>query len=266
MFFTDGKYGWSETHWNKTIITTVAATLAQGLGLAKVRSKLLGYDAGRKEPNLAFLRASNDLVQRDSLVQAVNYNGGTFGGAFNPVGKADLPYSVTLLRAESGPNYRKQIYLSGVPDSVQVDPSPAPLDPDWFKLFLDYQQELVANWGFKSQARGLDNLPLVVLGMTAGPPISINIPAHGLTNGDVVRVSNTVPKWPYPGYHTIHVTDANNFTLTDIPTGFAWLSGGLVTKRAIQIQPYTNVIIIGETHRKRGRPFGSPRGRSVARA
>ena len=260
MFFKDGEYGWSETHYYATVNAPLETVLLQGKVLATVRSTLLG-----NQPRLTYLRVSYDDVWRDSLIDSrssdvmVNTDGPD----------AEIPYSVILVRGNSGTLYRKSIYVSGIADSAIVDPAGPKLTADYLKAFKKYFTALTDFWGFRVIIRDTVTNPYRDVTAITGPaPMTFTVPAHGLATNDSIRYQGykDQAKASCNGIWTIDKVDADNFKLRGFTQFLLPLKFGRIQKRTIGVVPYTELIIVGETHRKRGRPFDSPRGRAKKRA
>lgn len=275
MFFSDGKYGWSESHYDPVDGDSLQVVLTKAIELATARSLLLG--AG---PTLDYIRVSYDSVWRDSLVAPGIQPYGPPPNYYNkkfppPDGNSDVAYSVFQAMGLSGTLFRKPIYLSGVPDVVITDPQSNPINPDWRKAFNAYRAILIATWGFKVIDRDpTSNPPKTIQAISyANPPglTTLNVPGHGLLTGDKVRVygvkqAPNTNKLNGVWFVTVPVVggnpDVNNIQLNGYGTlDPKWLGGGQIQKQIYAVKPYTDVFIKRETHRKRGRPFDSPRGR-----
>lgn len=284
IFFTDGKYGWSESLWNSSQ-TTLDRVLEKGITLARKRLPLCG--AG---PQVPYIRVSDESQYRDSLIETLNLvtikpdgtqatqgtQGGTQPTFIAPVLKpltgidaSDRPYSAILVRNESGTLYRRLMYLRGCPDSIIVDPiGPTPTKA-WYDGFIQWAAELIAGqWRFKVLSREPTNQPKPITGIfpQAAAEARIKSAGHGLAVLNEVRVFNCKGVGPLPKgiYSVSSIVDADNFTLVnykpDIGT-ISYFGGGKYILRTSVYAPITNTLIRGQTSRKTGRPFDSPRGR-----
>lgn len=270
IFFSDGAYGWSETHWSSNTSEGLDQTILNGIVLANARINLCGFNPIIKE-----IRASYDDTFRDSKINVFNpplnsnFNASGTGG----VPSSDLPYSITLLRAESGILYRKSLYLSGVPDDLQLDPT-AIYGALWMTNFQIYRQALLTGsaiaptrpWGFKVLKKPPDVPTVNITNVVFGTPVVVTSAGHPFNVGQRIhiRLVKQTPARPSVNHlWYISATTANTFTLngSNIPGG-TYLGGGIAyDAQTYDIKAYTDVLIVRETHRNRGRPFDSPRGR-----
>lgn len=274
MFFEYRKYGWSETHYWAKAATEHSAILFAGQLLAEKRLQMCAPGV-----KLTYLRVSDDDIRRDSLAAPADLSPQIAGAGKqlavvdvdDPANLPDFPYSVVLLRGESGPLYRKNIYISGLRDEWQNVLGVANMPAGWLKGYGAYKVELLDNWGFKVSSRNAVNNPLRPITHVAGPaPFTVSVANHGYADGDkvtVVGVKQAVAAGGarparINGTWRIAVVDNNAFKLIGTDGTPAYLSGGLAQRRVDEVVGYTAIKVRGFTHRKRGRPFDSPRGRS----
>ena len=240
MFFDDGIYGWSESHYDTLSQTLEAAVQRCVSFLVPQRMALMA--AG---PWLKYIRASYDNVFRDSQVfftpTPPTNNAGQY--ANNSQWKqtsASAPWTVALLRGVGGDLYRKSIYVSGV---VYVDPTDIgqpTQDPFLVQAFQNYQKVLINGYGFPVWLRDLATFPPHVI--TAMVPnatantVTLTVPNHNIPNppGPGTRVFLSKMRYfaagkvkvngPFP---IVNVPDANTVVITNLnlPAGFLFLSG-----------------------------------------
>jgi hypothetical protein len=174
---------------------------------------------------------------------------------------------VILLRAESSSLYRKSIFLSGCPDiNIVQPPGPDTKVNAWLAAFQAYRLELLAHWGFVATNRGGDSPPVDITAISGAGPFKVTAPANGFPANSRVRIAGTVPRNPVAGVWAIDIIDANNFTLRNSVGTYAYDHGGTASLYNKSVKRYTEVLINGETHRKRGRFFAQQAGRSKRRA
>lgn len=262
MFFRDRSYGWSETHWAQSGVPDLTTVANNAVDLVKVRAALLAGTADA-DPQINYVRVSDDSVRGDSFIFNPQAAGNNVGGNKLAVpGMSAVPYSVILLRGESGSLNHKNIYLSGVPADFITDPAGPVLNATYQKAFNFYRARLISDWAWAGKTKGGANppKPISLIGGLANNVITC--PAHGFATGDKVFISKADPKYPVTGYHQITVIDANSFSLNGVAVpGYVYIGGGVATKFVAGLFPYTNVLIRGQTHRNRGRPFPFVRGR-----
>jgi hypothetical protein len=274
MFFTDGETGWSESHYDLQASTLIGAITTATTVLVPARIQLLA--AG---PWLKYIRASFDDTFRDSQVFFAPPNGFNAAGqnANNITWKntpANAAWTVALLRGQSGDLYRKNVYISGIPYSDVTDVSAPFQDATLTAAFQAYSAVLLNTYGFPVWQRDIATFPLRPI--TAIQPglnvFTITVPLHGVPNPPPAGSRAFLSKVKYfnPNklklngpYGIISVVDANTLILTGPPppVGFAFVSG-FFQWQSKTVVPYTQFFLERFTHRKRGRPFDSPRGRS----
>jgi hypothetical protein len=280
MFFTDGKTGWSESHMDmKSPDLTTAVTVASNV-LAPARQALMADG-----PWLQYLRASFDDTFRDAQVIYLPpppqdpQNQNRFNNNPFYVGReSGVAWTVALLRGVGGDLYRKQIYVSGLPFIDESDINDPLSDPVFVASFQQYRLVLTQSYGFPIWRKDVQTFPLrPITAINPGPPITLTIPNHGVPNPPAPGSRGFISKAHYYSPSKIkfngpwgiaQVVDANTLILANFPppgVPFQWVYGYFQLQQK-DVQNYTDVIVERFTHRKRGRPFDSPRGRSRTRA
>lgn len=301
MFFKQGQYGWSESHaWvdgGSDSLKTVMEECISDNGLVFRRTKLLGNNA-----DFQAVRVSRNGVWRDSLFKEALGDSTLLSRAkrlpFGDGSNADSPYSVTTVRMNMTESYRKLIYLSGLPASCQPEP-PSPNWPDAtivsaFNSYLHYlanQAKPSTKWGSIVSTKSTTNPPGVNVanppaagdyvagnGSTSTLKLTMTAPPPAVVPGQKIRLLG-VKKSSVPGaspvdtrkWNGIFITTAatvgnqitiavKDYTRQVLPT-LDW-SGAYVFVPAEQAIKYDDSTWEGQTHRKRGRAFSAPRGRS----
>lgn len=262
FFFADGNYGASETHWYQTQNADLTDVLSAAQSLGVLRQKILGQNV-----KMTYVRVSYDDTFRDSLERPANQAQlpavppNQFGFP-----NSDNPYSNLLLRCESGSQYRKSLYLFGVPDDYIADQAFNPVAA-WTDYFKGWTKQLMIKWGFKCLNQDpAQNPHLPITNIVNGANgVAITVPNHNLATGTKIHVRQVKGTGTSPnGTWQALVVDVNTINLLGyVPNGiFAYTGGGFVQKVVYAVEPYTNITIMRPTHRKRGLPFGLSRGRS----
>lgn len=281
MFFTDGETGWSEGHYDLTSTSLILAVEKAQVILIPYRTQLLANG-----PWLKFLRASYDNVFRDSQVffnpPPTNFaaNGQYVNNPNWKLLSSAVDWTTALLRGESGDLYRKQVYISGVPYIDTADVGTPQADPVLIASFQNYTNKLILNgYGFPIWQRDTTTYPLQkVLAAVAGPiggQWNLTINQHNFPVGAGNRVFLSQMKFVVPtgvikghvnGPFTYVVIDANTIGVLGFSPGpGTTFVSGIAQLNQKSVAPYTNFFMERFTHRKRGRPFDSPRGRSPRR-
>lgn len=281
MFFDDGISGWSETHYDVLASSLTVAVQNAVLKLLPARVNLLADG-----PWCKYLRASYDDTFRDSQVFFLpepirDTSLGTNPYLNNPAWKglySGEPWTVALCRGISGDLYRKQIYVSGTPYVDETDIGTPLGDAALLAAFQTYRGVLTAGYGFPIWRRDVTTYPLKpIQGISSVAPYNITVPNHGVpsppppgSRGFITQAHYFAPtKIKFNGpWGIVAVVDANTLTLANFPptgTPFQWTSG-FFQYQTKDVTPYSDVLLERFTHRKRGRPFDSPRGRSRRRS
>lgn len=277
MFFDDQITGWSESHYDMTSPSLSSAVQKAVLGLVINRIQLLANG-----PWLKYVRASYDDTFRDSQVffvpqPTISAITGSYINNQDWKGTEGAePWSVALLRGVGGDLYRKAIYISGLPTADFPDVGSPFSDPTFMAAFQLYRNALIQGYGFPVWRKDQQTYPLktivAIQNLVPGTPQQLNIPGHGVPNPPPVGSRGFLQKMHYSGpskiklngpYAIQQVIDANNLVLAGFvfPAGFTFTSGFFQYQTRDVVQ-YQDVLVERFTHRKRGRPFDSPRGRS----
>lgn len=276
-FFTAGNTGWTETHYD-TLAPSLASAVAAYTNIVVPR-RMAMLAAG---PWLQFIRASYDDTFRDSQVFELpppNKINGIYYS--NPTWKtviAGVAWTAALCRGQSGDLYRKQVYLSGGPFSDDYLGNPPNADPAFTQAFAAWASALVSGqYGFPVWQRDVQTFPIkTIVNIGPAPTYTLTIPNHGFTTGPGKKVylskmtwlaAAGIARWKANGpYPIVSIPSADTVVLGNfqIPLGVVWISGFAQFQQKTVV-PYTSMVLEGFTHRKRGRPFDSPRGRSRRR-
>jgi hypothetical protein len=278
QFFTDNKYGWSETIWSAADTPELAMT--QFIKLAFLRYRLLGTG-----PQSTYLRTSDDKILRDADIQLIDFTKVRFGlDKLDPdfrvapqvvppralATPSDVPYSAILIRMSAGTKSHRMCYMRGAPDEVIVDPA-GPLKPQaWATAFSDYKAQLESGqWYFLGVQRDPAlNPPKQVTGMAGVlPNIVFTVPAHGFQSGDFVHADQFKGLLMPRGNYTVKTLTADTLQLLEYTSaGYLYLRGGRLQLNNQTLKNITEVIIRGETHRDTGGPFDRSAGRRKKKA
>lgn len=253
--------GWSESFYLEASTPQIASKAAEDL--APLRSAALGEGMA-----LIAWRVSDVALRGDALV--------TYGSdAALPVidgHPADSPWQGFLYRLTSGNVYRSMHIFRGVPDdSTNADEKEHLAEK---KILDKFVAGLIAkNWRMRSHLRGAEVPPLKIIAGTADTVTHrvtfTSQGAHGLTEGDTVRISGVKNAGPDMAgvYQVLTTATASAFGIAkegDL-TDFLYLSGGTAQKVAIGYPILDGGFYVRVTHKKVGRPFGLTRGRAPVR-
>jgi hypothetical protein len=260
FFKDDNDYGWTETIHNNAGDLRTAMVKAQAL--VPVRTACMGLTA-----SLVYIRVSDDLVKRDSLVFQVpvaNSRNKPFDA-----GDSDIANTCLLIRLEASALIRRSLYMRGIPDNVVVKSGQFVATPGFQQALVQWGAKLVLDgWSIRSKdplspTVAINNVVQVpatgVVTITTGAPHLLALPAIATIRG--VRGSVEVDG----SWQVLGIIDATNFTIQLHQLIRPWTGGGSVSKNQYLITGINNVIAVRASHRISGRPFDSPRGRRKAR-
>ena len=300
IFFGIGDFGWSTTHYFYT--TTASLTdpqfVAHSNTLVNLYAKMLAYGIV-----IDAARASQANVWRDStfFVPPKITNivaGGTSYQVYNNYvgnGPATDPFDCINFRLEMGPAYRSAEIIGGWPAGSLKQPSIYPWSNlSWaptYQLLQDLMEELTGTrvegqasvaggyWGGYVRAKGTDGPALTAVNtITCAVPGVMTLTCAGIptvNNGAAIRLLGATqpPNVPHirvnGTYNVLTGGGTNVLTVANpaIQIGQV-IFGAAATLQPIVLvlQPYDKWNFVNQTHRKRGRRFGAPRGRSKRRA
>lgn len=265
MLFNAQKQGWSENWW-LTAATHAAAQTAT-LALAGARQLMLA-----KTVTIEAVRTSDTAVLGDSLVALAPSV--PVGGAAPALAK-DNPGNAWLSRVNSGPQYRRQLWLRGAPDDWMVfdDVTGLAKIPDPLNKAFTAYMAVLTNKKFAIRALDKAQARTIIQTFTPDAPsglIKVTAPTHGLNELDQVRIKGAlgIGTKILNGVFRIQGRTADTFL---IPLPLAALAGvnyvtlsARVQKRAYLLQTVTDGVILRPGLRKTGRAFFVPRGRRRA--
>jgi hypothetical protein len=269
-----GKISWSETHWHTVPDSGIGLDLVLGdaVSLGHLRCGLFGTDLTPDgTPKMPAIRVSFDDTFRDSLLSTATAGNELADAKGEGAAPPEVPWSVILLRLESSSLYRKNLYLSGVPQLTIIDPPGPQMVAPFQKAFNAWKKELLSGrWGFKVRSKdpaiSPENPVLFVTSAGTPPELVIAPIPPGTVVGDQLIIrGGRYSSGPAVNHGTFVVSkiDAGTAQLMGAPFQGGYTGGMFVRKLKYVVVPYTDVIVRGETHRKRGvRSGNAPLGRS----
>lgn len=261
FFFEDSnKHGWSETiHSTKSDLTS---TMAAARALALLRRDLLGTTAF-----LTYIRVSDDLVKRDSLIYPVP-TGDQEGRTSSEIG-ADLANVSIVTRLSATPITRRTLYLRGLPDECVTRSGRFTPTPTWLNRFDRWANELILNgWACRSRDGTSPLHPIFDVTQVAATGIVTitSTEAHGITllTPFVIRGCRGCPQ--VNGTWTpLTVPSATTLTIKMNTLLLPYGGGGTVALLSYVLTNINDVKTIRASTRKTGSPFDRPLGRRRAR-
>lgn len=263
VFFQEGEYGWTETLFNSA--GSYLTLQLQANAYSAARQMLLCGGTPGFGPTIIGWRVSDDTVFRDAFV---NFYQPPLAGLFT--GTALHPTTALLMRLTATELSRRPLYLSGIPAEIMDANANYFPTPAWtvaintFKTFITN-----GNWQVKGQLGPTEPAALALSGINA-PNLFVTQNAYPFVApadlGKVVRVRGRRINGNPVGLHRIlNLTPPNGLTLAgvDLPADYHY-SPPLSCSIQLQVAEYQTIQFCSDerlTERRRGRPFGLPRGR-----
>jgi hypothetical protein len=298
IFFGIGDFGWSTDHYYQTLITDLNVMNVAAKALVAAYANCLAYgitiDAARGTLNGDWRNSIFYQVPTPKAVVAGPPPSGPL--VYNNYlgnGPATDPFDGINFRLEMGQAYRASEILSGFPAGALQQPSIYPwLSSNFANLQVQISylmQELTGSivegvagvnsqWGGLVRAKGTDGpatIPLVgavctevgylTLQSAVATPYDVGTPIRvlGITqppNIGHVKANGTYNVLPYAGQTQVIVSAPG------VGIGQQFFANGATMQQiSLVLKQYTKWNFIVQTHRKRGRRFGAPRGRSKRR-
>lgn len=268
FFFTQGGWGWSETHY--TLKTDHAQALTELDTMRQFRTAILGKGSlpDDQNPFLQYARVSQDDIPGDSRVAEYTLNAGT---GSTGLGQADIPNTCLLVRLEAGVLHRRSMYLRGIPDNIVTQGGQYTPYPGWTRPYNAWASYMTGGiragggWGIRIPLNppALAGTIIDVVQAAHSKVVNVTTAAlHGLTVGNIIVIKGRNVAWLRGRHRVIGVTAANVFQISiDAPVGQI-VNGPLVYRiDPFGVIPYDTTVAERITHRITGRPFDQPRGR-----
>lgn len=272
--------GGSETLYGGTAVTDLPTAQSNAQIYLALRSKLM-----QRGIEITYARVSFDDVTGDSLLVEIptqlpfgGYNA-DFGDG-GPSAYADMSYNTLLVRMLSGSLYRKNFYMSGLPDAITslIAPQIRPVDDvttgavavPWARAFNRYVEELTSGrWGIKALSKDPTIAPVKVVSTFTSGSSLVACPGHGFAINDKIRISgcktDSDPAGKLNGvWYVASVPNADTFTIRgwDQTQLFNMVNVGKARKQVFSIQNIDDIVKRKLTSHKRGSFFGASRGRA----
>lgn len=261
FFFKDSAgYGWTETfHSNQPDLTKV---IGAATDILPFRTALLGLGV-----QITYLRASDDLVKRDSLVKTVSARAGKQTSL--DMGPADIANTCLVIRLEQDALHRRTLYMRGIPDLLVDDNKGYKPNAQWSTAFDAWTAALtVGGWAMRNKS-GV--IPTFVITGIAQNPVNGDITittaaAHGLAQNQAYSIRGVKGPTFLNGSGSIFsVPSPTTFVVKSTQILSTWQGGGTVGSVGFTLNPILNAQVVRASHRISGRPFDAPLGRRKAR-
>jgi hypothetical protein len=300
IFFGISDFGWSTDHYYYEPQSTLtgAAFVSAANDLVAAYARCLAYgitiDAARASLQGVWRDSSFFKVPPYTLIPGATPPSFAYN-AYTGNGPSTDPFDGINFRLEMTSMYRASEILSGLPAGSLVQPTIYPWNGTPFgatyKLIQALMTQLTGSavegveepgggyWGGLVRAKGSDGpAPFTLASATvlnAGQITFTTTSPNSFVAGDPVRILGVsqppnVPHVKVNGtYNVIPPVTSTTFTVSQptAPVGATFFTVGATAQLIdLVIMPYTKWNFINQTHRKRGRRFGAPRGRSKRRA
>lgn len=261
FFFKDSNgYGWTETiHSQKPDLTSI---MAAAKDLIVPRRNMLGNTA-----YLVFIRVSDDLVKRDSLIYQVPAGDQQSRGS--PEGSADIANTSLVVRLQSNPTVRRTLFMRGVPDGIVTQSGKYTPSGAFDQAFTDWLALLqTGQWACRTKDNAV--LPHVITNVvqdlaTTNTTIT-TLDNHGLTVQDPVTITGVRGAKEVNGTWPLFSVPTPTSVIIKVPRIVSpYGGGGLLAKIGFLLFPIVDGEVRRVSHRIAGRPFDSPVGRRKAR-
>lgn len=255
-------YGWGETYYAEYADHDgMRAALA---AFVPLRVALLGGVTTINDPYLSSTRFSQVDRTGDSHPQRYLR---TQGANPDPIGPAENPNLCVLIECNAGGDYRRQLYLRGNPDHIYQNMEFWPVEK-WIQAFNAFDNFLITRqWGIYAVNKPAAPLIIGSIGAPAPPNAALTTTApHGVTVGKTFRIISAPGVTGARGIHTaLEVPNDTSILFQALISG-AYRGGGTMYPRIHQLKRFTQVDIVGVTHRDTGSPTDRPVGRRRRRA
>lgn len=212
FIFAQGKQGWTETYYSQPDDMTTAMDDAKSL--AQDRALMLN-----KQAYIEAIRVSDEAVVGDSGIEV---NG--LISLTNSKIDGDTCWNSWLIRVEATTKYRRQLWISGMPDEwikINTDKATFPINAAFEQAFASFAGKLkVKKYCIRALSKAdADTLPAKIseYAQAANPKYTtVTANAHGKVKGEEIRIRGGKGEEvkQFRGIWTIFNVTANTF---DIP-------------------------------------------------
>lgn len=283
--FSVGRFGWTESYFHAISSGTgLTGSRKVYIDMAKLRAALCGGGVILEEIRVSdvAVRRDADAIRTDYFVLSINngppdgFQGLTIPTAYGVRNgskqRALIPNVAMNTRLEGGNKvYHAQHFLSGIPSGLVGNDELIILEKEWQDAFDTWREYLKAN-GFKFPALDREGSPNMDRRVTAIVGGVVTVPAFDWALNDRIRIINAVREGKRRGgsiVGNINVIAAglDQVTLSGMPNDLTLRAGPktIAHREETVYIDIANVEHVYNTHRNRGRPLFSPRGRRSRR-
>jgi len=276
--FRDQKYGWTEK-WVLGALANATQMQAIMLSYLDVRMPLMGtgiwsdYASARQLNNSGIsLRIDTNQLSVAPGFTVADTGGSALVGFKRQISvdgtQPDRPYSALLVKWVSAAGNRKNIFLSGVPDDVIVDPFGPTFAASYVTALTAWSTYIKSGpslgW-LSSLASGNQKFPITSIG--AGPNAIVTATGGGFGLNSMVKIGGLRGLTGYRGTFFVSSVVGNSFGLQgyDPPAALPRVSSGYIQAVGYSFVPAFQVLGIKEVKKSRGKGSDLPVGRRKAR-
>lgn len=260
FFKDDNDHGWTETiHTTRGDLVTamIAATL-----LGQKRVELLGGSG-----YLSFIRVSDDLVKRDSLVNQISSRDGRPKSLANG---ASASANISLvIRMQANVLNRRTLYMRGIPQNILAGAGLYFPQAYWIANFAAWNNQLTTDgWAIRSRSGLVVQHVIQTISQdpATGRITFTTADAHGFVPNSSVIVKGVRGAVSANGlWNVFSVADPTHFTVNSNVLLQQWTGGGTAGLAGYVLNAIVNSQVMRASERKAGRFFDSPVGRRRVR-
>lgn len=258
FFFKDlNGFGWSEAL--DSTLQNMTAVFNKAVALIPLRVQMLGTTS-----YLQYVRVSDQLVKRDSLIASITYGDGRNTDT-SVAGSASANLAL-LLRLTASDTSRRLMYIKGFPDNCESDSGVYTPTVKFRAAISNWKDSVLdGSWAVRSKDDAL-NPPHLITAATqdnvTGNVTITTADAHGFSIDKPIAIAGVKGATQLNGRWSIQaITSPTAFRLHLTAIIDPYVQAGTARLLGFAINPILTMQLLRVTHRIAGRPFDSPRGR-----
>lgn len=256
-FFTQNKWGWSETH--AINVGDINLAFTRGEDYVTNRVGMLGSQAF-----IRYIRASDVAISGDARVKSIATN----SQQGKLAGDSDIPNTSIDIRLDATDVQRRTMYLRGQPDDVVRGGGIFTPSADFNLAYGQWRQWMLtqSGLGMVHLDRNVARRDITSVAVAGGVTTVTTAVAHTYGTLDKIRIRGGFGMVGLNGIWTIQVTSPTTFILIGAAPVGTYIGGATSQLRLYTFTPYSRIEIIRATRRNTGGPFDRPVGRRRRRA
>jgi len=268
LVFEAGPKGWTESYTFQSSGDAHGPVEAPTVKLCEARALLLGNGAFIKAYRISKEGVGPDALLRYSRFDAPVLDVPGANGQLRAGPRAQPNVALLIKCSDLGESKRKNIFLRGIPDHVEVDGGQFVDNLAYKQFFAAFRKLLIDKpWGWLGVSEKFGPVDLLNYETTLNGIITFTLQANLFQNADfgkkvLARFSGVNGKSQMNGQHVVKVTDAQSGKIDKPLSLLAYKNGGTVTYSKKNFQKIETVEIAKVVTRKAGSPLLESRGRS----